>query len=75
MPPCDARSLAQALAGVLGGTTALLPGGTGGAGSDVDDGRGHWLDAAAGRASQHSMGRLAEWYEGIYQSAVVGHGG
>ncbi len=75
VPPGDAGSLAQALAGVLEGTTAVLPGDTGGAGSDLDDGRGHWLDAAAGRTSQQSMERLAEWYEGIYRSAVVGHGG
>jgi phosphatidyl-myo-inositol alpha-mannosyltransferase len=75
VPPGDAHSLAQALAGVLEGRTALLPGDTGGADSDLDEGRGHWLDAAAGRASHQSMGRLAEWYEGIYRSAVVGHGG
>jgi phosphatidylinositol alpha-mannosyltransferase len=75
VPPGDARSLAEALAGVLEGRTALLSGDTGGSGSDLDHGRGRWLDAAAGRASHQSMGRLAEWYEGIYRSAVVGHGG
>jgi phosphatidylinositol alpha-mannosyltransferase len=75
VPPGDARSLAEALAGVLEGRTAQLRCDTGGRGSDLDDGRGQWLDAAAARASRQSMGRLAEWYEGIYRSAMVGHVG
>jgi phosphatidylinositol alpha-mannosyltransferase len=75
VPPGDVGSLALALVDALAGRGPPMPGTTGGSGPDPDDARTRWLDAAAGRASLRSMGRLAEWYEGIYRSAVVGRGG
>ena len=71
VPPGDARALAEALSGVLSGSevTETGPGGEGGTG---DGSRRRRLDAAEGWAAHWSMGRLAEWYEDIYRTAVVG---
>jgi phosphatidylinositol alpha-mannosyltransferase len=72
VPPGDSRALVEAVSGVLCGSGAVdtRPGGEGGPGGDGS--RRRWLDAAEGWAAHWSMGRLAEWYEGIYWSAVVG---
>jgi phosphatidylinositol alpha-mannosyltransferase len=72
VPPGDGRALAAALSGVLHGSGDVdtRPGGEGGPGGDGS--RRRWLEAAEGWAAHWSMGRLAEWYEDIYRSAVVG---
>jgi phosphatidylinositol alpha-mannosyltransferase len=75
VPPGDEPALADALAGVLRGSRALKPPGHEGSGSFFDRTRGGWLDGASEWASQWSMARLAEWYEGIYASAVVSQAG
>ena len=71
VPPGDAPALAAALDAVLDGRAALGPPAPDG----VDDGlvsrRDRWLDGAARRAGEFSMERLAAWYEGHYQAAVV----
>lgn len=68
IPPADRWSLADGLTGVLEGRLAVLGGPDhGGARS-----RDRWLSAAAERADQWSMARLAQWYEGLYRSAMVG---
>jgi phosphatidylinositol alpha-mannosyltransferase len=68
VPPADRRSLAEALSGVLSGGLAVLP-----VGPEHGEGgpRSRWLSAGAERADRWSMGRLAEWYEGLYRSAMV----
>lgn len=68
VPPADARALAGALSGVLSGELAVLPPEPGGEG---EDSRGRWLSAAAERADERSMERLAAWYEGLYRTAMV----
>jgi phosphatidylinositol alpha-mannosyltransferase len=62
--------LAQALEGVLSGSSATEPAG---AGQDDDPGaaRHRWLTSAADRAGEWSMGHLAERYEAFYRSVVV----
>jgi phosphatidyl-myo-inositol alpha-mannosyltransferase len=68
VPPADGSSLARALAGVLAGSIAVLPGGSG---QGLDGPRSRWLSAGAERADQWSMERLAGWFEGLYRSAMV----
>jgi len=78
VPPGDGRALGGALSAVLSGAgpvaadAAEAAGVEGEDGSSGDGSRRRWLDAAEGWAAHWSMGRLAEWYEGIYRSAVVG---
>jgi phosphatidyl-myo-inositol alpha-mannosyltransferase len=77
--PGDPDAWADALEGVLAGrlgvaSPAVRPG------EDLRDredlrGREQWLDSAAARAGQWSIGRLAECYEALYWSAVVETGG
>jgi phosphatidylinositol alpha-mannosyltransferase len=71
VPPGEARSLAEAMSDVLGGSAAPIPGDGAGLPSRLDDARSGWLDAAAEWAAHWSMDRLAAWYEEIYQSAMV----
>ncbi len=72
LPPGDVDALADALAGVL------APRGAGEghpvAGTEPErtgPGSPAWLDDAWAWASHWSMGRLAEWYESRYETAVV----
>lgn len=60
VPPGDVGAWAQVLAELLGG-----------AGSGSDDGKAR-LDEASEWAAHWSMGRLAQWYESIYRSVLVG---
>ena len=62
-PPGDPAALARALRGVLDGDLA-------GDGA----GREAWLEAGAGRAGEWSMADLAERYEALYATVVVGGG-
>jgi len=64
VPPGDARALAGALASIL----AVGEGGSRAGGGDPRPAR---LAAAAARAEQWSMNRLAERYETLYWSAAV----
>ncbi len=68
VPPGDGPALAEALAGVVVGRSAVLPED----GPATPAGRDRWLSAAADRADGWSMARLAEWYEDRYRSAMVG---
>jgi len=68
--PGDVEAWAGALEGVLAGRFAVAPP-TGPAGEGYE-GRQRWLAAAAARAEEWSMARLAECYEGLYLSAVAG---
>ncbi len=70
VPPGDAPALADALRGVLDGS--LAPGTCGDGGGDGATDRVAWLDAGAERAAMWSMERLAERYEDLYRSVVVG---
>jgi phosphatidyl-myo-inositol alpha-mannosyltransferase len=65
--PADRRSLAEALSGVLAGRLAVAGAAEGGPTGSRD----RWLSAAAERADRRSMERLAQWYEGLYRSAMV----
>jgi phosphatidyl-myo-inositol alpha-mannosyltransferase len=69
VPPGEPTALATALAGVLGGVLAALGPATDGRDTGP---RQRWLDAAAQRADQWSMDRLAQWYVGLYRRAMVG---
>jgi len=76
VPPGDGRALAEALSGVLCGSGAVgTPSGPEGGPGRWAGSRRHWLDAAEGWSARWSMDRLAEWYEDIYRSAVVGPAG
>ena len=68
VPPADRWALAEALAGVLAGRLAV----SGAIGGRSDRAPDRWVAAAAERADQWSMERLARWYEGLYRSAMVG---
>lgn len=61
--PGDPVALARALRGVLDGDLA-----GGGAGREA------WLEAGAGRADEWSMAELAERYEQLYTTVMVGGG-
>jgi phosphatidyl-myo-inositol alpha-mannosyltransferase len=65
--PADRRSLAEALSGVLAGRLAVVGPPEGGPTRPRD----RWLSAAAERADGRSMEQLAQWYEGLYRSAMV----
>jgi phosphatidyl-myo-inositol alpha-mannosyltransferase len=74
VPPGDAGALAKALSGVLSGELAVTSANldrAGGGGSD-ESSRRSWLAAGLARAEERSMARLADWYEGLYRSAMVG---
>jgi phosphatidylinositol alpha-mannosyltransferase len=66
-PPADQWTLADALTRVLEGRLAVL----GDPGTVRGPARERWLEAAASRADQWSMVRLAQWYEGLYHTAMV----
>ncbi len=73
--PGDCNALAQAIDGVLAGRLAPTP-------RDPDPGARHharsrrrWLASASEHAREWSMDRLAERYEGLYRSVVVGEKG
>jgi phosphatidylinositol alpha-mannosyltransferase len=69
VPPGDASALARALAGVLAGDLAVLDPTTG---EGEGRSRQRWLDAGQRRADRWSMDRLARWYVGLYEEAMVG---
>ncbi len=73
VPPGDARALTAALADALDGSSPTTRQGRG-RGWGRDGTAGPRLDAAASWAAHWSMDRLAEWYEDIYSSAMVGAG-
>ena len=70
VPPGDVASLTEGLARALG-VEGSPTGGPPGVGTGVPADRGAWLDGGAEWAAHWSMGRLAEWYEARYRSAVV----
>ncbi|MGA2836798.1 MAG: glycosyltransferase family 4 protein [Acidimicrobiales bacterium] len=75
VPPGDPRALAAALGGVLRGTLAPArpdDGGSVGREADGSRGRSRWLEDAGKRAERWSMTSLAERYEEIYRSVLVG---
>jgi phosphatidylinositol alpha-mannosyltransferase len=83
VPPGDVPALAAALGGVFDGTLAPArpsgagsagpeAGGSGGSEADRSGDRRRWLDEAAGRAARWSMTSLAERYEELYRSVMVG---
>jgi len=78
VPPGDVAPLTEGLVRALGvvgspaGSPAGRPGGSPlGEGGGTPADRKLWLDGGAEWAAHWSMGRLAEWYEVRYRSAVV----
>jgi phosphatidyl-myo-inositol alpha-mannosyltransferase len=71
VPPGREALLAQALEGVLSGSSATEPAGAGQDDGDPGAARHRWLTSAADRAGGWSMEHLAERYEAFYRSVVV----
>jgi len=71
VPPGDARALAATLGSVLSGRSAVLAGTGAGPSADPGEARNRWLDAAARRAGEFAMDRLAGWYDDVYRTALV----
>ena len=74
VPPGRKAPLAQSLEAVLSGASATEPAGAGRVHGDPGRARQRWLTSAADRAGGWSMGHLAERYEALYRSVVVGPG-
>jgi phosphatidylinositol alpha-mannosyltransferase len=71
VPPADAAVLATTLAVVLAGGSAVIASPSGQGPDGPAAGRERWLAAAARRAGDFDMDRLAEAYEGWYRTAMV----